>query len=227
MDFFKGAWTGYVKKIEEGWKNHIQEKDLVLIAGDISWAKKMEGVLVDLEWIDKLPGKKLLIKGNHDYWWPSQSKMEEKIPSSMRALYQDIYYENQIAIAGTRLWDTKEFHFDNCVEMAHNPRATRKPKDLEHDEKIFSKELQRMEAILKNFPKEAKLRIFMTHYPPISADLKDSKAAKMLEKYQVDCCVFGHLHNVKKGLKLFGEKNGVKYFLTSCDFLDFKPLLIM
>ncbi len=227
MEFFSGPWENYVEKIERGWKEVIKEEDLVLIAGDISWASKLEDALVDLHWIDKLPGRKLMIKGNHDYWWGSKGKIEKSLPSSIQVIQNDSWEETGLGVAGTRLWDTQEYHFDDIVEIAHNPRASRKQKDTAQDEKIFARELLRLEASLESLSSSVKKKIVMTHYPPIGADLKASKTSSLLEKHKVDICIFGHLHNVKKGKGLFGEKRGVQYLLTSCDFLSFKPYLLL
>lgn len=226
MEFFGGPWVHYVQKIEEGWRKAVQAEDLVLIAGDISWAFHLEDALIDLQWIDKLPGKKVLIQGNHDSWWSSKAKMEKLLPPSLSLIYRDSIHLQEVAIAGSRLWDSSEYHFDEYVALAHNPRASRSKKDLIHDEKVFSRELSRLEASLKSMASSAKVRIAMTHYPPIGANLKDSRVSRLFQKYGIQVCVFGHLHNVKRGVSLFGEKEGIRYLLTSCDFLDFQPLLI-
>ncbi len=227
MEFFAGAWENYVEKIQKGWEKVVGKEDLVLIAGDISWACKLEKALIDLEWIGKLPGRKLMVKGNHDYWWTNKNKIKGSLPSSIEVLQNDSWEEGDIGVAGSRLWDTQEFHFDSIVEKVHNPRAFRREKELNQDEKIFVRELMRLEKSLKSLSFKAKRRIVMTHYPPIGVDLKPSRASSLLEKYEVDICIFGHLHNVKKNRKLFGKKGRVSYFLTSCDFLSFEPLLLL
>lgn len=227
MAFFGKIWEGYTDKIEKNWKEKISSDDLVLIAGDISWAMKDE-VQLDFAWIDRLPGKKVLIKGNHDYWWGSLKKVYEYLPPSISVIQNNTFDYKGISIGGTRLWDTTEYHFNQFIEFQENPKANKEKliqQDLE--EKIFDRELKRLELSLSSLDPKAKVRIAMTHYPPISFDLKDSKASKILEKYNVDVCIFGHLHNIKKDTKLFGSKNGIEYLLTSCDYLDFDPIEIV
>ena len=229
MDFFGSSWTDWTTKVEENWRNLIKEDDLVLIAGDISWAMRIEEVVPDLEWIHQLPGTKVILRGNHDYWWTSLSKIEKILPSSIHLIQNNSFKWKNVSIAGARLWDSSEYKFNEYIEYAENPRAKKLSEvddNKQESERIFERELARLETSLKSLSKNAEFRIAMTHYPPISADLKDSKVLKLLEKYQVNACVFGHLHNVKQGIPLFGKKNQITFYLTSCDYLIFKPIKI-
>jgi len=228
MDAFGEPWIDYTSKIRENWLACIQADDLVLIPGDISWAMHLPEARIDLEWIDQLPGTKVLLRGNHDYWWTSLSKIEKIMPPSLHIIQNNAFDWKGISIGGGRLWDSTEYNFNNYIDFHENPRAKKLSIEVHRDEaeKIFQRELGRLEMSLKCLSKNARMRIVMTHYPPISTDLADSRVSKLLEKYQVSCCVFGHLHNVKKGIPLFGIKNGIHYYLTSCDYLDFKPLKI-
>ena len=221
MAFFGPAWKGYQEKIAANWKEVVQENDLVLIAGDICWAMRGVEAVKDLQWIDALPGKKVMIRGNHDYWWSSMKKVREACPPSIEPLHHTATNWKGVSISGTRLWDTEEFSFGGYIEFQENPRE-RKEKDLTEDRKIFERELIRLELALKALDQRAEQRILMTHYPPIGADLKPSRASKMIDQYNVDLVIFGHLHNLKPGLEMFGGK----YLLTSADYLDFKPLKI-
>lgn len=228
MDFFGAPWIDYTEKIQHHWKENIQAEDLVLIAGDISWAMRIEDAIPDLQWIDQLPGTKLLLRGNHDYWWTSLSKVEKILPSSIHLIQNNSFSWEDVAIGGGRLWDTPEYNFNTYVEYVENPRAkaiTPAEKESVDDQKIFLREMARLEMSLKSLKSSAKYRIAMTHYPPIGPDLKPSMASALLEKYQINLCVFGHLHNLKK-VPLFGEKNGIRYLLTSCDYIDFLPIKI-
>ncbi len=229
MEDFGSCWKNYMNRIKENWEKLITNNDLVLISGDISWAIKLEKAVEDLKWIDNLPGKKIIIRGNHDYWWPTKSKLKAVLPPSIQIIQNDSIAINDISIGGSRLWDAPDISFNSYINFAENPHAK---KDIEEDIqkdlslKIYERELLRLEQSLSTLDKNAKLKIAMTHYPPLSADLKDSRATKLLEKYNVDISIFGHLHNVKKEKKLFGEKNSIKYILTSADYIDFNPIEI-
>ncbi|MBB64246.1 MAG: phosphoesterase [Waddliaceae bacterium] len=227
MDAFGHPWTNYTEKIEENWRKLISSEDLVLLPGDISWALKFPDALLDLDWIHRLPGTKLMIRGNHDYWWPSLKKFKEQAPSSMHMIQNNSFNWNGVAIAGARMWDSPEYSFNECIEFKENPRAKKSlatSANSPEDEKIFLRELNRLEISLKTLSKDAKLRIVMTHYPPIGLDLAPSRVSELLKKYKIDCCVFGHLHSVKADQSLFGTSEGTRYELCSCDYVNFLPI---
>lgn len=228
MSKFGDQWVDHANKIAASWKHAVQEEDLVLIPGDISWAMKLEDAMKDLEWIDNLPGKKIISKGNHDYWWPSDQKMRENLPSSIQFVNNNSIRIGDLVIVGARLWDSDEYHFEDYIDWQET-KDTKSftPEEIEkkklEDRKIFRKELTRLERGLESMPDDASLRIVMTHYPPIGPELLPSTVSKVLEACSIDYCIFGHLHNVKEGMLPFGEKNSVSYLLTSCDYLDFVP----
>lgn len=230
MDLFGPAWEGHAAKISEHWRSSIAPEDLVLIPGDISWAMRLEDVVPDLEWIDKLPGTKVMIKGNHDYWWGSLKKIAPILPPSIHLIQNNAFFWKGAAIGGSRLWDTPEYNFHEFIEFRENPRA--KPIDVEElaqedlSLKIFDRELERLRLSLKALQPDAAVRIAMTHYPPIGAAMKPSRASQILEQHGIQICVFGHLHSIKAGYSLFGEHGGVRYILTSCDYIRFQPQLI-
>lgn len=229
MEAFGEPWLNYAEKIQANWKERISADDLVLLPGDISWAMRPQEAKVDLEWIHQLPGTKLMLKGNHDYWWTSMRQVEQVLPPSIHLIQNNAFLWNGVAIGGARLWDTTEYHFAPYIQFNVNPRARAltEAEDTSPDaEKIFLRELGRLEMSLKAMP-EASLRIAMTHYPPISATLDNSLASALLEKYDVNICVFGHLHSVKTEAPLFGSKNGIQYHLASADYLNFIPLKIV
>jgi len=230
MDIFGEEWENWTEKIQTHWSQLISAGDLVLIPGDISWAMHQEDVVPDLEWIDQLPGTKVMIRGNHDYWWGTKSKVEKILPPSLHIVQNNAFNFKKISVAGVRLWDTPEYNFNDFVILKENETAntlTMHAADPEHDEKIFLRDLSRLEMSLKDFDENATHRIVMTHYPPIGANLEDTRVSQLLEKYRVEVCVFGHLHSLRPSSLPFGEKNGVRYHLTSCDYLDFKPLKIL
>lgn len=230
MDVFGEEWIDYTNKIKQNWCSKISPNDLVLIPGDISWAMHPEEARKDLEWIDHLPGTKIIIRGNHDYWWTSLSKIEKILPPSIHLIQNNAIFWEDFAIAGSRLWDTSAYNFGEYIDFQPNARTkplTAQDKDMNEADRIYQRELSRLELSLKCLNKHPeKTRIVMTHYPPIGADLKESTASRLLEKYKVRTCVFGHLHRVKKNIPMFGEKNGIQYLLTSCDYLDFNPIKI-
>lgn len=231
MEVFGSDWKDYANRIESHWNEVIKPDDLVLIPGDISWASKLEDALVDLKWIDKLPGTKVILKGNHDYWWPSNKKLQENLPPSIHFIHNTTFNWKGVTIGGTRLWETEEFYFDPYIIFQENPLEKSKTdaerlEEKELGKKIFKKELERLRTSLSQLDPDAHYRIAMTHYPPISADLQDSLAAQILEEFKINTCVFGHLHNLKKHVALFGEKNQILYAFVAADYLNFEPLLI-
>lgn len=231
MDVFGDHWKHHAQTIAQSWKERIAPEDLVLVAGDLSWAMRMEEVQADLDWLHSLPGTKVMIRGNHDYWWQTLSKVRKALPPSIHVIQNDSFIIDNIAIGGARLWDTDEFSFGDIIEWRENPisspASAGQPSDaLAQQKKIFERELNRLEMSLKTLPQDSHIRIVMTHYPPLGHQLKPSRASELLEAYNVDICVFGHLHQVRQDLPLFGEARGVRYHLTSCDYLNFVPLKI-
>ena len=185
---------------------------MVLISGDISWAMKLEDAVVDLEWIDKLPGKKIIIKGNHEYWWKSISAVREILPKSIMAIQNDAVRIGQYVICGTRGWVVPE-----------------KNKELnDEDLKIYKREVERLKLTLKSaehLKKEGDKLVAMIHFPPRNSDKEDSEFSKLFEEYKVNVVVFGHLHGYST-CDLVSTNNDVTYYFTSCDHIDNKPVLI-
>lgn len=221
MDLFGKTWEDHPGQIARHWSALVEPDDIVLVAGDISWAMTLEEAAKDFEWIKALPGQKVFIRGNHDYWWPSLKKLHDFLPPSCHAIHNTAITLNGISVAGTRLWDSPDF---SVSALWGNP-----PKELtEEDKKIYHRELLRLETSLKMLDQGAAARIVMTHYPPIGLDLAANPVSDLLERYGVSVAVFGHLHFPKKeSYSLFGEARGVRYYLTACDYLDFKPLRIL
>lgn len=236
MEAFGSAWEHYTHKIEKHWKERISSKDLVLIPGDISWAMHLDEALIDLSWIDALPGKKVILRGNHDHWWGSFSKLSKVLPPSIYAIQNNaITWTSEkgelIAIGGSRLWDTPEYSFNEFIEFRENPLARHKtPEEVQrehmNEEKIFARELERLRLSLSQLDPLSNVRIAMTHYPPIDAKLNFSRASKIMEEFHIDYCVFGHLHNVRPGSLSFGSARGVTYIFSSCDYLQFIPIRV-
>lgn len=212
MDVFGGNWEGYVDKIKENWTKKISDDDIVLIAGDISWAMKLDEVHTDLKWIDELPGTKIMIKGNHEYWWKSISAVREILPPTIRAIQNDSIKIGNYIFCGSRGWEVPE---------KDNPQTP-------EDAKIYNREVIRMGLTLmsaKTLQTNNEKIICMMHYPPYNVDIEDSGFTKLFEEYGVDVVIFGHLHGYNK-YSLKNEKNGVKYYLTSCDQIKNNPILL-
>ena len=229
MSVFGPQWKDHPEKIRHHWVETVGKDDLILLPGDISWAMKIEEVKSDLDWIHELPGTKVMIRGNHDYWWQSLKKIGEILPSSIHVVQNNVFVWEGIAIGGARMWDTPEYSFGEYIHYIDNPRANvlTKVDDPVEAEKIFERELLRLEASLKLMPKDAKARLAMTHYPPIGPALAPSRTSEILEKYKIDACAFGHLHNVRGGELPFGNSRGVNYVFCAADYVDFKPVRIL
>lgn len=230
MHVFGPEWVEHDKKIKAHWDANVKPDDLVLIPGDISWAMRLDEAKADLDWIAERPGTKLIIRGNHDYWCAAPTKVRKALPKSIHLVWSDAFLWNDVAICGTRLWDSSEYDFGQFIEMKkpHKEKPTEKPQEevKAEAESIFQREVLRLGVALNAMDKNSALKIAMVHYPPISADLQPSIVSDMLEKAGVNICVFGHLHSVRPGQKLFGTKNGVAYHFVACDWLDFKLLKI-
>lgn len=212
MDIF--GWNDYEEKISQDWRTNVKEEDLVLLAGDFSWEMKLENTYKDFQFINNLPGKKLLLKGNHDLWWTTLKKMreflKEKEFNNIDFIYNNSYeFENYI-IAGTRGWNLVSENID--------------------DKKIKDRELLRLEnSIIDGIQKygEDKPIIVCMHYPPLLKDFKNSEFTRILEKYNVKYCLYGHLHG-KSHINVFdGIYNNVNYKMVSCDYTGFKLIKII
>lgn len=228
MDVFGPHWAHHEEKIRLAWQERIHPDDLVLIPGDISWAMRLDEVVADLAWIDALPGTKVMIRGNHDYWWTSMSKMQKVLPPSVNLIQNTAFHWHDVSVAGARLWDTDEYSFNEYIPRVESSVAKAEKEETFQGEdlKIFERELQRLELSLKALDTHAAHRIVMTHYPPIGPELAPSRVTVLLQRYKVETCVFGHLHNVDHTLT-FGMAQGITYVLASCDYTDFLPVRLL
>jgi predicted phosphohydrolase len=209
MDRFGDHWYKHWEKVEHSWRQRITPKDLVLLPGDHSWALKLEEATQDLEFIEKLPGHKVLVRGNHDYWWQSLSKVRKRFPG-LHFLQNDAIRLGPAAICGTRGWDLPGPNgFDNA-----------------DDEKIYLRELERFKLALEALDPEASVRIAMLHYPPLFPYRRESEFTQLLQSYRIDICVYGHLHRSNGHKPFQGLQGGVQYYLVSCDMIEFQPLSI-
>ncbi|MGN1201282.1 MAG: metallophosphoesterase [Candidatus Caccovivens sp.] len=205
MDIFGPTWEGYLDKIFADWKEKVADEDVVLMAGDFSWAMKLEETAPDFALLENLPGKKIIIRGNHDYWWKSISAVRNVLPPNFYAIQNDAMKFGEFVICGTRLWNLPD-----------------KNKPLsEDDEKIYNRELIRLELTLQEAKKlqtNGEQIVCMLHYPPYTFKEEGNEVTALLEKYGVSKVVYGHIHAYCKQ-NLILNKNGIEYFLTSCDIV--------
>ena len=210
MGIFGDKWVNHSEKIKQNWLKVVGEDDVVLIPGDISWAMELEEVKADMAFLDALPGKKIIIKGNHELWWDTISKVRRILPPSIMAIQNDhVIINGSLAICGTRGWSSPDGAFEN-----------------EHDEKIYARELGRLSLSLKSVPKQIKNIIVMLHFPPTNWKKELSPLVQLLIDYNVKICLYGHLHGYAIQNGLFGEHWGIDFALTSADYLNFTPRLI-
>ena len=209
MDVFGGAWTDYMDKLKKG-LSVIGPEDTTVLLGDLSWALDLEQAQADFAWIDQIPGRKIILKGNHDYWWSTAAKFykfcEENGFTNMQILNNNHFEYDGWAICGTRGW------------FYENERSG------EHDEKVFKRELLRLEASLKSAGELNKM-VFL-HYPPRYKGYECTQILQLFDKYNVRRCYYGHLHGPSHGLAMEGLWNNVEYKLVSADRLDFRPLAV-
>lgn len=209
MDIFGGNWVGYMDKLEAG-LSVIQPEDTTVLLGDLSWALDLPSAKEDFAWINRIPGRKIILKGNHDYWWSTASKFykfcQENGFADQFILNNNHYEYNGWAICGTRGWFFEE------------------ERSGEHDEKVFKRELLRLEASLQSAGEMPKM-VFL-HYPPRYKGYQCEEILELLGKYDVRRCFYGHLHGPSHKLAMEGLWDGIEFRLVSGDFLDFQPFLV-
>jgi predicted phosphohydrolase len=210
MDVFTG-WGNYVEKIKKNWENTIKKEDTVIIAGDISWAMRLEDSKKDFEFINDLPGKKILIKGNHDYWWSTAAKinnfLKENSFNNISILFNNAYPVGNICVCGTRGW----LYNSDSVE----------------DEKILSREVGRLRCSL-DMAKQYDLEpVVFLHYPPVYGKEESEEIINLLIERKAKKCYYGHIHgNAFKRNIVEGDYKGVCFKLISCDYINFCPVLV-
>ena len=226
MDVFGPEWTDHAQRIASDWDARVGADDLVLIPGDISWAMRLPEAAADLAWVAARTGRKAMVRGNHDYWWQSLSKVRAAVDPGCFVLQNDAYVsaDGRVAVAGARLWTVPGIGFSEILE-ATPAEPTERPergRAQQDDAKILKRELGRLELSLSKLPRTARHRVAMLHFPPTAPDLRPTPVTDLLERYGVGICVFGHLHHVREDVRFEGERNGVRYRLVSCDYLRFR-----
>lgn len=211
MEVFGSNWENHAEKIKNNWIGKVKDDDYVILPGDFSWAMYLKDTYKDFEYLEKLPGNKILLKGNHDYWWGGISKMDEYLKennfSNINFLYNNAYLIENVLIVGTRGWNLT---------------------DSEENEKMLNRECIRLKLSIdygiNKFGNDKEIIVFM-HYPPISkAGLSNGytrKYIEILKEYGVKKCYYGHLHGSSHNEAIEGNVNGIEFYLVSSDYLNF------
>ncbi len=212
MNVFGKVWENHEEKIKKNWQNTVKENDLVIIAGDISWAMTFKEALPDFKYIDELPGKKIFIRGNHDYYFSTKAKMDKFLSENhldtITMLYNDAYDTKDYIVCGTRGWGITEEN------------------DKKLDKKIIAREELRLKISLdeamkiKNDYLEKGINkkvLVVLHFPPFVGNFKS-----ILEEYKVDICIYGHLHGYGHQFIKEGNIDNIDYKMVSCDYTKFK-----
>lgn len=208
MDIFSG-WTDYEKRLEKNWKNIVRDDDTVVVAGDVSWCMDMEEGLRDFEFLNALPGRKILMKGNHDYWWSTKRKadnfFEKYSLSTLNILHNNAYTCGNLAICGTRGW-----FFDA---------------EKDADKKIVMREAGRLRASITEAKKTGKEPVVFLHYPPVTIEKKCDEIYNVLLEENIRRCYYGHLHSFSHAVAFNGtNEDGIRFQLISADFTEFCPI---
>lgn len=210
MDVFGGAWNGYVDKLREGLAV-IGADDTTVLAGDLSWGMDLGQAREDFRFIAQIPGRKIILKGNHDYWWSTAAKFDrfcrENGFENLFLLHNNAYEYADYALCGTRGWFYEE------------------ERQGTHDETVFRRELMRLEASLKAAKREKKLCFL--HYPPLYQNYRCPEILQFLHQFGVERCYYGHLHGASHKLAMEGNRDGIEYFLVSADYVNFKPVKVL
>lgn len=207
MDVFGAHWEGHFEKISADWKERVQPEDVVLLPGDISWAMTLDEAAPDLNRICALPGRKLFLRGNHDYWWSSLTRVRALMPDGNWVIQNDARALEDAVFCGSRGWTVMSENSTDAQNL-----------------KIYHREAMRLELSLKDAQKKAEGRpiVCMLHYPPFGERKEDSAFTELMRAYGVHTCVYGHLHGEGVRTGFNGERDGVQYRLVSCDALGFR-----
>ena len=209
MDIF-GGWQDYTQRLEANWRSLISDEDTVVIPGDISWAMSLEGAEKDFRFIHNLPGKKIILKGNHDYWWNTKKKMDsfltEKGLDSISILHNNAFKVGDYVLCGTRGW------FYDAEKSA--------------DMKVLLREASRLERSVEEGKKLGDNLIVFLHYPPVMQSQRCNEIFDVLKKYDIKRCFYGHLHGESTRHSVNETVEGIKFSLISADFLSFCPQLV-
>lgn len=207
MSVFDG-WSDYESRLEKNWRAVVKDSDTVVIPGDVSWCMDMESGLEDFRFLNSLPGRKILMKGNHDYWWSTKKKADEFFEKyelgSLNILHNNTYVEGNIAIAGSRGW-----FFDA---------------ESDSDKKVLMREVGRIKKSIDEAKKTGFEPVVFLHYPPLTLLQKCDEIYNLLVEENIKRCYYGHLHSYSHATAFNGESDGIKFSLVSADYLGFCPV---
>lgn len=199
MDIFGESWQGHLEAIEGDWREKVSKEDVVLLAGDLSWGMNIPQALPDIERVSALPGQKVIIRGNHDYWWSTPGKVRAVLGEGMYAVQNDCVRLGRLLVCGSRLWQFGQ---------------------TEEDLKLLDREKIRLELSLSAMAaerREGDFVVAMCHYPPFNARYEDSDFTRLISQARADAVVYGHLHGKGVRADMVVCKDGIPYYLTSCD----------
>lgn len=239
MDVFGPQWDNHAARIAENWRRAVGDDDIVLVPGDISWGMKIADAKPDLEWLAALPGEKVVVRGNHDYWWSSLAKLNALGLPKTHFIQNNHVRLGNIAVGGTRLWDFPGIYWPFAadpdsgnaakLESLEDGKAVMR-ENAADTEKIRARELERLKLSLASLPRDATLKIALTHYPPLGEDGAPTAITELINGYGIDLCVFGHVHGpAPAGRARPGEDvviDGTRYVLASSDILGHEPKLL-
>ena len=201
---------GHVARIEENWRAKVTEKDTVVLPGDTSWGLSLEEALADFQFLEALPGKKILLKGNHDYWWCTMKKMEDFFTAhglnSLRILHNNCVVSEELALCGSRGW------------LFETGQAS--------DQKVINREAMRLEASIREAEKTGFTPVVFLHYPPVYGENESPQILDVLVRHKIKRCYYGHIHASGCRYAIDGTYLGIRFFLCSSDYLRFDPLLV-
>lgn len=211
MNVFRG-WNDYVNKLEKNWHAIISDNDTVVISGDISWALKLQDTEEDFKFLNSLPGKKILLKGNHDYWWGTKKKIDDYLKGkhfdTLSILFNNAYAVENFAVCGSRGWSYES--------------------DSEQDIKILNREVNRLNTSILQAKKFYLEPIVFLHYPPVYLNIECKEIMDVLLFHNIKKCYYGHLHGSNSHKRaVIGDYRGINFKLISCDYLDFLPILVI
>ncbi|MSU00797.1 metallophosphoesterase [Tissierella pigra] len=210
MDIFGDNWLNHEEEIINNWKKVVGENDLVLLAGDISWALKLEEAYEDLMKIESLPGRKIIIKGNHDYWWSSLKKLNDFQFKTIEFIQNNSFIHGSVGIVGTRGWSSIDTNESD-----------------EKNQRIFNRELNRLKLSLDSLQNKTEKIIVVLHYPPFNPNLSTNEFVNIMRDYDVDICIYGHLHSEGHKYVVEGNIDEIQFHCVSCDYIDFMPKKIL